>query len=197
MKLKSVKKIRDEWCDSENGSISSESLEHLKKHIEGKDENELRRAISLVTDARLMQFVPLIAKHLDHEDGFIREFTVGCLLGRFFQSQYAARGLQMAKEDPREGARDLAISSLGAIINDVAPKLMQEIADYIYHVITSPDYDMLDKQSAYRSVLKAMYITPMEWPRLKLEPNIEELVDKNLLREFCKKYNVKMNPKRS
>lgn len=188
MSIKTLEEVQDEFC--ENDSLSGASIKDLKWHLEHNPDPHM--AIILATDAGLISLAPLIAKHLESEDGFIRERTVGCLLGRLFQAQYAAKGLQMAKEDPRGGARDLAVSSLGAVIDNVDKKLQQEIADYIYQVLTSPDYDKLYKKAAYRSVIDAME-TPLEKrPRIDKNFKLEELIDKELLTKFCKKYNVKM-----
>jgi len=69
--IKSVTDIRDEFFDE--GKLSDQSIKDLIWHI-GNDPSP-DRSITLVTDARLMSLVPLIAKYLDHEDDFIRERT--------------------------------------------------------------------------------------------------------------------------
>ena len=190
MSIKTIDEIEDEFYENECLSLSS--INDLRWHLQHNPDPHM--AIIIATDARLTSLAPLIAEHLESDDSFIRERTVGCLIGRLFQAQYAAKGLKMAKEDSNGGVRSLAISSLGAVIDDVDKKLRQEIADFLYYVLSvvDPKYDNLDKQSAYRSVLDALFIPITEWPESQLEPNIEELVDKELLAKFCKKYNVKM-----
>jgi len=152
--IKNVKDIRDEYFDE--GKLSAQSIKDLVWYIE--NDPSPHSSISLVTDACLMELVPLIAKHLDHEDDFIREITVGCVVGRLKLADYAERALNMAQEDPEDGPRGLATCSLGAVINMVNPLLKKRIAVYLYDVIISPDYDDLDKRSAFDSILEAMDI---------------------------------------
>ncbi|GAO97906.1 hypothetical protein Cva_00547 [Caedimonas varicaedens] len=134
MKLKSVKKIRDEWCDSDDENISKESLEMLKHHLEGTDVDNLCEAISLVTDARIMQFVPLMAKHLTNEWSIVREFTIGKLLGLLKLPEYAEIGLKMAQEDESSGVRCLAATHLGDVLDKTPENLRHIIASYMYDV---------------------------------------------------------------
>lgn len=75
--IRNVKDIRDDFFDK--GKLSAQSMKDLVWHIENDPLPD--RAISFVTDAGLMELVPLIAKHLDHEDDFIREITVGSVVG--------------------------------------------------------------------------------------------------------------------
>ncbi|WP_032113842.1 hypothetical protein [Candidatus Paracaedibacter symbiosus] len=188
MAVKTIDEIQEEFW--ENECLSPESIKDLRWHLQYNPDPHM--AIIIATDAGLTSLAPLIAHHLDDEDDFIRERTVGCLVGRLFQSQYAEKAFQMAKEDKYENVRDLAVSVLGAVIDNAAKKLQLEIAEHIYHVLTSPGYDKLHKQSAYHSIVVAMHVPPMKWPQVKSDPNIEELIDKELLEKFCKKYNVKM-----
>lgn len=187
----SIKTLDEIWNDHISYDVLPvQSKKDLLYHFE--NDEDPAAAISLATDMELKELGHIVSRYLDHPDDYIRELTVSCLLGRLFQSQYAAKGLQMAKEDQYSNVRDLAVSVLGAVIDDIDKKLRQEIADYIYHVLTSSEYDNLYKQSAYHSVIVSMYVPPTQWPESQLEPNIEELVDKELLAKFCKKYNVKM-----
>lgn len=75
--MKNVKYIRDEFFD--NGKLAAQSMQDMIWHIENDPLPD--RSISLVTDACFMELVPLIAKHLDHEDDFVRELTVGSIVG--------------------------------------------------------------------------------------------------------------------
>jgi hypothetical protein len=191
MKLKRVSNIRDEYFDN-NETLSPQSLDELRQHLESKDEDELCRAISLVTDARLMQFVPLMAKHLNHEDSYVRESLIGKLLGILKLSEYAEIGLKMAKEDPKSGPRALAVSNLGAIINKVDKKLQKEIAEHIYHVVIDTTYSKVTRKLAYKSAIKAMGNPPNITHKLELHYMTGEILEKELLTQFCKKYGVKM-----
>lgn len=159
-KMKNVVDIRDEFFDNGN-KISAQSMQDLIWHIENDPLPD--RAISLVTDGYLTnrsfeELLYLIAKHLDHEDDFVRELTVGCVVGRIGLAAYAEKALNMAQEDPNSGPRGLATLSLGAVINKVDPTLKKQIAIYLYDVIINPEYDDLDKRSAFDSILKAMNI---------------------------------------
>jgi hypothetical protein len=188
MSLKTIDEIQDEFDENERLSLST--IKDLRWYLE--NDPRPHRPIIIATDAGLTSLAPIIAKHLDHEDDFIREKAVGCLIGRLFQAQYAEKGLHMAKEDKYSNVRILAVSSLGAVIDDVDKNLRQEIADYLYYVLITPTYSKLYRQSAYDSILDAIRVPITEWPEVVVEPNIEELVDKELLAKFCKKYNVKM-----
>ena len=150
--IKSVKDIRDEFFDE--GKLSAQSIKDLIWHIENDPLPD--RSISLVTDARLMELVPLIAKHLDHEDDYVRELTVGSIVGILKLAEYAEKAFNMAQTDPDSGPRSLATSSLGAVINKVNPNLKKHIAKYLYDVIINPKYKSSHKNCAFNSILKAM-----------------------------------------
>ncbi|MGI4850865.1 MAG: hypothetical protein ACRYGR_02885 [Janthinobacterium lividum] len=188
MKLKSVKKIRDEWCDSETGQISKESLEDLKKHLEGEDEDKLCRAISLVTDARLMQFVPLMAKHLDHEDDYIRELLIGDLLTILKLPEYAKVGLKMAQDDEDSGVRCLAVKGLGFIIDKADDQIKKEIFCYFCNVIDQDIYDVDTKQDVYRAMTIALDIPRDQRPVLVENPDLTKFIKPEIVQQFKEKY---------
>lgn len=178
--MKNVNDIRDEFFD--NGKLSAESIKDLIWHIE----NDLLpdRSISLVSDARLMELVPLIAKHLDHEDDFVRQLTVGCVVGRLELSEYAEIALNMAQADPDSGPRSLATSSLGAVINKVTAVLKKQIAYYLYNVMINPEYQAALKKCAFDSILEAMDIPA---PQRFTMPYDEHY---DLVQQFKIKYGV-------
>jgi hypothetical protein len=153
--IKSVIDIREEFFD--NDKLSVKSIKDLIWHIE--NDIDPHEAISLVTDAHLIKLVPLIAKHLDNEDDFIRQITVGCVVGRLELAEYAEKALNMAQSDPYSGPRSLATSSLGVVINKVNPVLKKQIANYLYNVIISPEYENSHKRCAFDSILDAMDIS--------------------------------------
>lgn len=157
--MKSVTEIRDEFFDNDS-KISKQSMQDLIWHIE--NDPSPSRAISLVTDARFMELVPLIAKHLNHEDDYVRELTIGCLVGRLKLPEYAESALKMAQEEPDGGPRTLAISNLGAVINEVNLTLKQEIATTLYNVLINSEYDSVDKRCAFDAILEAMGLSIFE-----------------------------------
>ncbi len=187
--MKTVKEIRNEYFDN-NEKLSKESLEILKAYLEDADSKELSAAISFVTDARLIDLVPLVAKHLEHENDFIREIVIGSLLGRLKIAEYAEKGLKVATEDPYSNVRGLAAMSLGAVINKVDVKLRNLMASYLYEVMISSNYDNLHKQSAYDSILEALEIPITEWPAKKLNPDISKLINLELVKNFKDKYHL-------
>lgn len=188
---KSVKLIRDEYFDND-GILSSNSLQNLKFYLEDscKNSKELRAAISLVTDAQLVDFIPLLVKNLDHESWSVRELTVGCILGRLKLSEYAAKGLEMAQHDEDESVRNMAVFSLGAVINKVPPALAQKIANHIFDVFQHHE-DKVDRDSAYFSILKALEVPWEKQPSIAKGVKPED-IDSALLEAFCKKYQVDM-----
>ena len=179
--MKNVIDIRDEFFDNGN-KISAQSMQDLIWHLENDPSPD--RAISLATDARLMELVPLIAKHLDNEDDFIRELTVGCVVGRLKLAEYAEKALNMAQEESDGGPRTIAISSLGAVINKVDPILQQQIASHLYSVIINPEYDNVDKRCAFDAILEAMDISIIQRRAICYDANHE------LLQQFKVKYNI-------
>lgn len=165
--IKNVKDLRDEFFD--NDKLSAQSIKDLIWHIE--NDVDPRAAISLVTDARLMNLVPLVAKHLDNEDDFIRQLTVGCVVGRLAIAEYAEKALNMAQADPEDGPRVIAISSLGAVINKTAPELKKQIAHYLYNVVTNSEYDDSCKRCAFNSVLEAMNLSVLQRRAIAYDEN--------------------------
>ena len=184
MMIKSVKDIRDEYFDN-NNKLSSQSIKDLMWHIENDPLPD--RAISLVIDARLMDLVSLIAKHLDHEDDLVREFTVSGLVGRLGLVKYADRALQMAQQDPDSGPRSLATSSLGTVINKTDPVLKKKIAIYLYNVIKNAEYKKSLKRCAFDSILEAMDISIPQQITIPYDENHD------LVKQFKIKYGVKDN----
>jgi hypothetical protein len=178
--IKTVEKIKDEFYD--NGRLSKQSMQDLAWHLE--NDKLPHSAISLVTDARIMELAPLMAKHLDHEDDFIRERTVGCVVGRMRMAEYAEKALQMAIDDPEEGPRALAISSLGAVINKVDSLLKKRIAGHICEVFVDSKYDEIDRDCAFQSILTALEVPIDTWHKLK------DYEREHYIREFKTKYDI-------
>lgn len=179
-RMKSVSAIRDEYFDEDR--ISPESMNDLIWHIE--NDPDPSSAISLVTDARLHKLVPLIDKYFDHEDWYVREFIVSCLVRRWGLAQYAERALQMAKDDPDSGPRVLATSSLGAVINQTEPDLRLKIGDYLYRIIRNHKYDKHIKRCAFDSILEAMGLSSPERDKIPYDENHE------LVKKFKERYGV-------
>lgn len=190
-KPQTVKEIRDEYFDHD-GVLSPASLKTLKFYLEDHIDNpkEVRAAISLVTDVRLEDFIPFLAKYLDHEVRSIRELSVANILGRLKLAEYAEKGLEMAQHDEDEGVRNMAVFSLGSVMNKVPFVLAQKIARHILEVFQHHE-DKVDRDSAYFSILKAMEV-PWE-KRLSVAKGVKpEEIDQSILKSFCKKYQVSM-----
>ena len=191
MKLKSVKKIRDEWCDSEDGKLSKESLNELKKHLESNNTDNLCEAMSLVTDARIMEYVPLIEKLLTNEWSIVREFAIGKLLGLLKIPAYAEIGLKMAQEDEDSGVRCLAATNLGHILDLADSKLKKKIASYMYNVMIQNNYDERTKQNIYQSVMIAVDVPWKERPSIVLgKPDLQKMVNPTIVQKFKEKYGL-------
>lgn len=149
------------------------------------------KAIILATDMGLKEVASYIAPYLDSEDGGIRETTVGHLVGRLSQVQYAEKTLQMAREDPDEGVRDLALSSLGSVINMVSRALRSQIAHHIVYVLNNPSFDSLHKESAYHAIEIAMDLPANEWNfSTSIDPDMNTIIDSDLYNAFKEKYGV-------
>ena len=180
-KMKNVIDIRDEFFDNGN-KISAQSMQDLIWHIENDPLPD--DAITFVTDAGLLELVHLVAKHLNHEDGFVRELTVGCLVRRLHLPEYAEIALIMAQNDPEGGPRTIAISSLGAVINKIENSLKKRIAEYLYRVLVSDEYDNLDKRCAFNSILEAMGVPISEQITTSYDPSYDLVI------QFKIKYGV-------
>ena len=177
-------------------SLNLLTLNDLIWHIENdaKPEDAIVMAIDMIVEESnnmtLKKLIPYLAKQLDHEDDFVREVTVGCIVGRIKLPEYAEKALVMAKNDPYKNVRGLAASSLGAVINKVNFVLSKQIAVYLYDVITDDIYSDLHKQSTYSAILEAMEVPVNTWPPIKTNPDIQKMIDKNLLEKFKIKYNI-------
>ena len=192
-----MKNLDDIWQEYINqNSLSIQTLKDLIWHIENDVEQE--DSIIMATDmmvkesnnVELKKLTPYIAKQLDHEDDFIREITISSLVGRLKLPEYAEKVLNMAKNDSYKNVRDSANASLGAVIDTVDFNLRKQIAIYLYDLMTNIAYSDLHKQSGYRSILKAMEIPVNLWSPQKLNPDIQNMVDKDLLEKFKIKYNI-------
>lgn len=179
-RMKSASVIINEYFDE--GKISPESRKELIWHIDNDPDPTI--VVGLITDAYLLEFVPLIDKYLNHENDYVRQLTVGCLVGRLKLGKYAERALQMAKKDPYSGPRIIATSSLGAVINQTEPDLKLKIADYLYRIIVNHKYDKQMKECAFNSILEAMGLTILEYMKIRYDENHE------LVKKFKEKYGV-------
>jgi hypothetical protein len=193
-----MKNLDQIWQDYINqDTLSTETINDLIWHIENDKlpEEAITMATDMIvessTDILLRKLTPCLVKQLDHEDDFIRELAVGCVVGRLRLSEYASKALDMAKNDPYDNVRGLASFQLGAVIDKVELHLREQIANYLYEVITNNNYDGLHKQCAYGSILKAMKVPMHLRPAKKLEPDIPNMIDKDLLEKFKIKYNIK------
>ena len=182
--MKSLDSIWYEYIN--NDSLNSKTIKDLAWHID--NDVDPGGAIVMATDIGLKELGSNIARQLDSEDDYINEISIGCLLGGLRLAEYAEKGLQMAQEAPYENVRDLALFSLGEVLDQVKDKdLKYKIANYIYHVLAG---DILEfyKGAAYNSVLTAMEIPILERPRVR---DLAENIDANLVAEFKKKYGIK------
>jgi hypothetical protein len=184
MNIKSVEGIRDEFFD--NDKLSPRSIHDLKWHLE--NDPSPHKAIMLITDARIQELIPLVARYLDHEDDFVREIAVGCVLGRLRLAEYALKGFQMGLEDPYDNVRDLAIFNIGAVLNKIEDKSLQhKIADYLYHRLFDVKQGKSFKGAAYKSILTAMEVPIPEQPRVR---DLENEINFDLVEKFKNKYGV-------
>jgi hypothetical protein len=179
--IKTIEEIDDEFCNERK--LSKQSIKDLAWHVENDQEPGL--AIALVADTYTMELIPSIAKHLDSKDSFVREITVGCILGQLHVAEYAARALNMALDDSKSGPRALATSNLGSVLNRVTPNLKKKIADYLYEVVTNPRHKYHDryKEYAYQSISQAMGIPVTQWHA------VEETKILDWIRNFRIKYS--------
>jgi hypothetical protein len=147
--------------------------------------------MSLVTDARIMELVPLIAKCLINEWSIVREFAIGKLLGLLMLPEYAQIGLKMAQEDEDSGVRCLAATNLGNVLDKIENyQLKNKIASYMYDVMTTNSYDDMTKQDIYQSVMTAMGISIIDRPITVGNPEYKKYIDPKLLNQFKEKYGV-------
>jgi hypothetical protein len=186
-KWKSVKQIRDEYFDT--GTISPTSMAQLKEYLKGDNVDELCRAISLVTDARLIHLVPLMAQHLNHEDSYIRESLIGKLLGLLRLPEYAAKGLEMIEHDESAGVRDLAIRNIGAVIGSLKDKQLQnKIAKTLLHTLYNNEEDEDTRTLAYVGILKGLDIPIIKLPDCFSIVGKDYPIDEEKIEEFKKRY---------
>ncbi len=192
-----MKNLDSIWQEYINQNfLSKQTLNDLIWYIDNnsKPEEAIVMAIDMLIEEPnnkvLMELIPYLVKQLDHEDDFIRELTVGCVVDRMKLSEYAEKALNMAKNDPYKNVRDNAAASLGSVIDNVDFNLRKQIAVFLYDVMINTDCSDLHKQSAYRSILKAMEVPFNLWPPQKLKPDITNIVDKKLLEKFKIKYTI-------
>jgi len=181
-----MKKLDDIWEEYINqGSLSPHTLKELAWHIEY--DIDPADAITMATDMGLKELGSCIAKQLGHEDDYIRELSVGCLLGRLKLPEYAEKGFKIAQEDPDESVRDLAIFNIGEILNKIDDKnLRYKIACYLDQILMSAATP-LSKGAPYNSILAAMGVPIAERPRVR---DLGMEINFDLVEKFKKKYGV-------
>jgi len=184
--MKSLDDIWDEYIN--NDKLKSQTISDLAWHID--NDIDPAGAITMATDMGLKELGPHIASQLENEDDYIRELSVGCLLGGLRLSEYAEKGFKMAREDSYDNVRALALFSLGEVLDKIEDKNLQfKIASYIYHVLTKVDLDLYEsfRGEAYYSILIAMGIPASERPRVR---DLDNSIDSFLVEQFKKKYGI-------
>lgn len=185
--MKTLDDIWDEYCDQ--GFLGPQTLKELTWHLE--HDADPARAISRTTDMGLKQLAPYIAKHLNHEDDYVRELSISCLLGRLELPEYAEIGFKMAQDDPDSGPRGLAIFTIGAVLNKIKDKKFQyKIAAHLHEKLTDSlpiDSPESDKGAAYHSILAAMEIPIPERPGVR---DLAIRIDFDLVEKFKEKYGI-------
>jgi hypothetical protein len=188
-----MKTLDEIWqdFDKKGGILTLESIEDLKWHIE--NDRSLYEPIAAARDMMIetgerehleQEIVPTIAKHLDHEDEYIRAIAVGTVIGICKDASYGEKALVLARFDPDECVRAIATSSLGWVMNKVDQNLAHKMAVHLYTIMTSQNkekYGNSDKDAARDSVRIAMEVYYPEW----------ETVDfQEVWGKFLKKYNL-------
>jgi hypothetical protein len=184
--MKSLNDIWDEYINRDG--LHQETIEDLIWHLE--NDSDPQEAISIATDMGLKKLGSHIAKHLDNEDIYIREFTIGCLLGRLQLPEYAEIGFKIAKKDPHENVKDLAIFTIGEVLNKIKDKKLQHsIASYLYSLVVNSNQDESFALSAYHSILAGMGVSPLERPNIiRFDP--EKDIDFRIVDDFKNKYGI-------
>lgn len=186
--MKALHDICDEYL--EKNFLSQQTLRDLIWHIE--NDPEPQESISMATDMGLKQLGRYIAKHLDHKDEYVREFVIGCVIGRLQLLDYVGKAFKMAKDDPYENVRDLAIFNIGEILPQLDNKdLQREIAQYLYQLIIDPNKygNDLFKHSAYNSILAALGVHPLDRPSVP-RFDINQDIDLKMVEKFKKEYGI-------
>lgn len=171
---------------------------HLKKGLTQKEIKDLRwhldhdqdphNAISLTAEMGLKELGSVLAKYLHHEQWFIRQLTLSCLLDKLELPEYAESGLEMVQYDAEENVRTFALFTLGGILNKVSFSLAKKIAQYLWDAFNQ-DACKVKRGSAYFSILKALDIPCEKRPRVARGLK-ESDINPTLLAEFCKKYQI-------
>lgn len=187
-----MKTLDEIWQIYLDRDLNPEELKDLVWHIENDEDPQ--GAISITADMGLKNLGNVLAKHLKHPKPFIRELTIGCLLGQLELPEYAEKGLEMSKNETQR-VRNIAIFSLGAIIDKVLFSLAQKIAKYILSVFQDSDEDKSLRDSAYFSILKGMEVPRKDRPLVSKEIQDSD-IDQSIVYEFCKKYQVTLPEKK-
>jgi hypothetical protein len=170
----------------EKKPLTEQDLNSLIWHLENDIDPAM--AITITTDMGLKKLGPYIAKHLDNEDDFIREITVGCLLGQLELDEYAEIGLKMALEDTEENVRALAAFNLGAVLDKIPNKALQyKVACFLYNELNNNDENETLKPEAYQSVLTAMEVPYSEQPKVR---DLGKDINLDLVNKFKEKYKI-------
>ena len=183
-----AERIRDAWYDNDNVFTES-SLEEIKFYLEEDHENEdgLTRAIILVTNARLMDFVPLMTKHLTHKSPYIRRILIQSLVGRLKLPEYAEVGLKMAQQDPYEHVRDAALFNIGYVLRFVTEEtLRKKIAAYLLQILCDENLHYLTRRSAYHSIISALEFPPPK--RFCCDIRTSKDIERRLVDQFKQRY---------
>ena len=132
-----MRNLTELWQAYDNGIFGKQELKDLSWHIE--NDKDPTSSISIATDIGSKHLGSVIAKHLDHPDWSVREFTLGCLLGRLKISEYGEKAFSMATSDTDQGVKSTAISCLGSVLDNLDKYLQQKIASYIYSIIVNKE----------------------------------------------------------
>ncbi|MBK8252197.1 MAG: HEAT repeat domain-containing protein [Polyangiaceae bacterium] len=125
------------------------------------DPDDRVRALSRVGADHLVEYEPLVATLLDHEDSILRGKAASVLLGLWQRTKYDERIVEMLLTDPDWGARHSAASAISTYLrfpnepDDLTNERRTKLLKALVRSITE-DEEQLTQANSYRCFIKCV-----------------------------------------
>ena len=170
----------------ENGYLDKDTIQDLMYHI--LYDKEPVPAVILAAYCGATELANDIASICKHEDEYVREEVMACLLGYMRLSDYALLAVERYEKEDDFGVKARILFNLGYVINDIKDyKLKKRVAEIILEGLDKRDeetgYEY--RTEAYHSIVTALNIPIEEQPNF-IENIRRDNINNEILEEFKK-----------
>jgi hypothetical protein len=183
-----TKELYDEF--EQQGRLLGKSIQLLKNDLSRTGDTPLSRsAIAVATDCGVWQLIPDVAKYLDSDVPSLRWQAVCSIIGRFRDTRYAEKALEMIRTDEDYLVKPALLASIGELLPLLDSRELQvRIADLLWSTFKDLNTAGSLRDAAYGGIVAAMDVPPTARPSAARRLDLSTEADAQLLDGFYRKY---------